>query len=1117
VPRLTKSDIETALLSGAAVPWTDSGGKSSTIQLSTSEQRRLFEYLGKSKLRDVKALTQAFIDGLATAYVAAGDPAAAHVQQTVNPSASGPWKIHALKITGFGGVNIWNGKPFQLAVEGESLLIEGPNGSGKSSFNAAIIWALTGERPRDQGDSLLDEAKPVFDATGNAAGSWPPVAASDTSDKDGEMAKLGKRLNDKAAELMKTVSGDLSSKLTLADPKVQQQIIVALDGAERDLTEGLSSLPAWKLVTAIARTLPNESRAVARSAAKAAKSALIIAIENFQKQQADAKFRLKAAGAHWHNENVEGSIENCPLCNSPIVNTALREELEGLRSAGEAATRSLQDNINAIMVALEAVIPQNLRHHLNDTLTCTPRADLERDYRKKFIEAERYTAFLTTFSVLAEGAITGMPSEDLADATPTLAPLPAAEMLADRLNKIERMCRLAEWHEAQETPWSVWWATQVPADDPGNKSLSSHLRHLSKSLGEAEPYRIGADALRLAWTQGKAAAAIEIEQQNRQDIANRLAPLKQLGNLAEAQARDAITELSGRISAIHSATYIVDRLKFQAASLDKKAGLTVRGQLGKNIRIDATLIANTSWLRGILWAFIHALREEAVEQIGGDIFPVVMLDDPQQTFDNEHRARWAEQFAKLQKTAPGVQILLTTHDDQFLSQIGLLGITGRKALICSAGEEFGHITILEGDRLDRNWAAANQDKTPAAAKDYIADVREFVEGILKIMLRGVDPSIPTAVMGDCREMISGLHDHGIEPWSRPAFKSLVAALAKSRKEIKWMEEAHHSGNVLTMTEASDVERHWRKTLRPTLDRCFRMIRDHRALHGGLAALHAFPPSVALPEGHKEKVRQFRLPLLGTAAALTDGRVADGCLDISFDAEKSLPLELKDHFIFRLSKQTLEPVGRPGDLLLVRDHADATPLSLVIAMHESQLLARRLQVAGNHSDVAVLTASAINPRLTASPIVAKLSTLTLKKIVGVLYNTGKVVGGHLSESEVVECGGEAAITTILSRSIGLVEVRGHSAEPLALDKQFLIIANPVSVGDAEKTLDGRPVIAEDSDQSRFFKRLRVEPDNIILESLEIGGDYPPILLAKTPSPLKYLTKVWPVLGVLFEKP
>ena len=177
MPRLTKSDIEGALLSGAAVPWTDAGGKSASIQLATAKQRRLFAYLRSSKIRDVKGLPQAFIDGLAATHVAVGDPAAVNVQRTVNPSASGPWKIHALKIEGFGGINIWNGKPFEFAIDTESLLIEGPNGSGKSSLNAAIIWALTGERPRDQGDSSLEEAKPVFDTTGKAAGAWPPVAA----------------------------------------------------------------------------------------------------------------------------------------------------------------------------------------------------------------------------------------------------------------------------------------------------------------------------------------------------------------------------------------------------------------------------------------------------------------------------------------------------------------------------------------------------------------------------------------------------------------------------------------------------------------------------------------------------------------------------------------------------------------------------------------------------------------------------------------------------------------------------------------------------------------------------------------------------------------------------
>ncbi|MBK8209703.1 MAG: hypothetical protein IPK78_06720 [Rhodospirillales bacterium] len=229
----------------------------------------------------------------------------------------------------------------------------------------------------------------------------------------------------------------------------------------------------------------------------------------------------------------------------------------------------------------------------------------------------------------------------------------------------------------------------------------------------------------------------------------------------------------------------------------------MRGQLANDMRIDATLIANTSWLRGILWAFIHALREEAIEQIGGDVFPVIMLDDPQQTFDTEHRSRWAEQIAKLQKTAPGVQILLTTHDEQFLQQMNLLGITGRKAHICAASEEFGHIGVIEGDRLDRKWAAAQKAKTPIAAKDYIAAAREFTEGMLKLMLRGIDPSVPAAVMGACREKISELHNAGIDPWNRPVFKTLVSALAKGAQGDQWMEDSHHSGVDFSMNEASD--------------------------------------------------------------------------------------------------------------------------------------------------------------------------------------------------------------------------------------------------------------------------------------------------------------------------
>ncbi len=423
----------------------------------------------------------------------------------------------------------------------------------------------------------------------------PSFKPADTDEKDGEMASFGKMLNDKAAELIATVSEDLAPSLELANPKVQQRIVVALAGAEEDLNAGMWSLPSWKIVETVAASLTKDVRAAVRKAVSKADGAIAKAIEYLQKQQADSKFRLKAAGAHWHSEHLAGPVEDCPLCEASLKdNPALEKELEALRSAGEAATRRFEDNVNAITAALIDALPKNLRPLLGDALPRQPRSETERDYRRKFVEAERYIQVLVKFKSLAEAAVASMPGGELAEPSARVAILPGAASVAEQLDKMEQMCRLAEWHEDHGKAWSEWWAKLMPADNTLDENLSSHIRHLRTALGEAEPYRIGADAMRLVWVQGRTAAAIEEEQQKRREIADDLAPLKQLGNLAEAQARNAINELSGRISAIHSATYIVDRLKFQEASLDKKIGLIVRGQLGEDMRIDATLVASTT-------------------------------------------------------------------------------------------------------------------------------------------------------------------------------------------------------------------------------------------------------------------------------------------------------------------------------------------------------------------------------------------------------------------------------------------------------------------------------------------------------------------------------------------
>jgi energy-coupling factor transporter ATP-binding protein EcfA2 len=1270
--RLTKTEIEQALLAGKKIEWKDAVGKKSSIVLDSAKQRRLFAYLLSSKVREVKGLPDDCVTGLAAAHIAPGDPATQQPAAATTTAQAGPWKLACIKTEGFGGVNAWKGAPFELQLEGNSILLEGPNGSGKSSLTAAIVWALSGERPRDQAEAASDELRPVFGIASNKAGDWPPVATypnelmeillgpnvsveltftnpagtkatvrraydgkkmthvvdpqltipstlleagllmpsrlpklrfdegrgkltdavqtltglddlielgafiqglchsgrdylsykknelasaksefdeqieaarvalaavnvvvpdfkiADTDDANGAMAKFGKEQIDKAGNLTKVVSDDLAPSLDLADAQTQKQVAIALSGAETAVSSGLVGLQRWKTFDSIANALSVEVRQRLAQSVADARAALALAVDFHNKAQSDTRYRLKASAARWHAEHRGGAIDDCPTCQHSIKDKPdLQAELAELQSAGEAATRKLSDNVTGIMADLEAALPQTMRRYLSEDVTLKPRAELAKAFEDEFVSAERYQKYLARAGALAKAALATAPATEMTAAVADKESVSGTAILLGRIDKIEKLSSLAEWFEAASPTWQKWWTTlsaadplpdgTIPATDP--ETLSAHIGRIGKSLAEAEPFRQGAEAMRSAWKQGVAARKIEKELVQRQAIADALAPLKSLGNMAEAQARDALNDLSSKIAQIHSANYLSDTLKFDSATLEKKAGLVVRGQLGAEIRIDATLVANTSWIRGILWAFIFALREESVEQMGSDVFPLMVLDDPQQTFDTIHRHRWAEYVAKLQAKTPGVQVILSSHDEQFLSFLAVDGVVGRKALISSAGAELGHVGVFEGDELDRRWKRMQAEKTQKAAQDYMAAVRVYVEGMLKLMLRGEDVDVATFVLGSSREKLTVLNKAKHEPWARDAFEALANVLGKNVKEIKFIEKAHHSdGAAMGMAEAADVQAYWTKPLRPALEKAFRIVREHRALHGGLTALHAMPPTVSLPEGHRAAVGAIKLPLVGSAAALSDGKAADGCVNLTIDGKAKEIIELKSNAIYRLTTPTLEPVARPGDLLLVSEFKKPTAKSLVVARSEDRLMARRLEIADNHSDVAVLTANAINPRMIAAPVVAKLSTLTMQKIIGVIYGHEKAGLGQGGDEEICDCGGDSHVKAAFANMQGLISVDGYSAEPHALDKQFLIIANPMPVPEACKKLEGQPIIAEDSSGSRYFKRLRSgEEDLIILESLEIGGNFPPITLTSKPGSALHVQTIWPVLGVLFERP
>jgi energy-coupling factor transporter ATP-binding protein EcfA2 len=1287
--RLTKSEIERKLLSGTAVAWQDANKKNCQLILGDAKERRLFSFLLTSKVRDPTGLSQNFIDGLSAAYGGTDDPASAAAATTAPSAIVSLWRLQSIETEGFGGLNIWGGKPFCHDFDGESLLVEGPNGSGKSSLVAAILWALSGERPRDQADSAADEAQPVFGTNDKPAGDWPPIACYppsaahlktpprvwvrlmfqnsqgadakvertldngevtvsidpafdvpsvlletgllmplrlarlrldggggqltdavqkltglddlvaiaaladglchksreylsykrkelmtaknefdqaitearsvlaavqvsvpdfiplDTDDDSSEMARFGKMLTDRAAELTLVVSNDLAGSLNLANPSVQQQIIVAIGAAQEDLNLGLEGLASWKLLQSVAGALDEESAKRITTAIANALSKAEEAVRLLEKSTKDSKFQLKAVAAQWHRQHQSGAVENCPLCEQGLKATpSLAQELEALRSAGDAAARTFDDNMNAISAGLESSVPALVKQFDSEILTLKPRAKLVDDLRATFVVKDRYANFLVKFGALVEAALSEAPESDLA-----VAQIDAGAEVLKKLNErvavIERLLGLAAWFRAHSGQWFEWWqsltgsdgskGTEIALGEDGTKAsddkaaerLSAHLFRLSDALAKAEPFRKAREATAKAWKSGKLAAGIEKELKRREMIAESLSPFKNLGSLAEAVARSTISDLSDRISELLKQIHLTEQLQFHDARLQRKEGLVVRciapsggGAFGPDLQIDATLVANTSWLRAVLWAFVFALREEAVEQLGSDPFPLLVFDDPESTFDSEHRHRWAQHIASLQNGPSKAQIVLTTYDETFLNLIKADGVTGRQAMIAAAGPELKHAGIFEGESLDRKWSETQALKTPKAGREYMSAVRVFVEGLLRLMLRAEDPLVSSFVIGDSREKLRQLNESDITPWNRAGFKRLVAALDKGLAPIKHIEMAHHaSGSNLGMAEAIDVEEHWRKRLHPALDRGFRHAREHHLLHGGLKALHAPAPSVGLPEGNQAKVRSIPLWVLGRASARSNGRVGDGLLDFNeFDLVAHKKVTLGKHLAYRLTGQTLEPVARSGDMLLVTELGPPSARSLVVAISDDRILARRFEIAENDSDIAVLAVQAINPNHIASPVVGHKSSFSLSRIIGVLYQESEWSAPGQSEMEVCECSGAAMFAGLASNPLGLVEVIGQSAEPYAFSGQFLITKEEISIADALKTLDGKPIIATDTDGNRYFKRFRLEAnDCILLESLDGGGKYAPVTLLLPGKGKNCLERVWPIAGVLFEIP
>ncbi|MSO74914.1 MAG: S24 family peptidase [Alphaproteobacteria bacterium] len=183
-----------------------------------------------------------------------------------------------------------------------------------------------------------------------------------------------------------------------------------------------------------------------------------------------------------------------------------------------------------------------------------------------------------------------------------------------------------------------------------------------------------------------------------------------------------------------------------------------------------------------------------------------------------------------------------------------------------------------------------------------------------------------------------------------------------------------------------------------------------------------------------------------------------------------------------------------------------------------LLARRYNELEAHPEIAVLTGQSVDPYALPEPPIIAPEAAKLRKIVGRLFTSRRLpTPPHDPNAEIAPLK-DPSVPQQMLNGARLLEVQGRSAEPIALEGQFLIVREATTTIGQAKALDGRLVLAIDEDGTRFFKRLRCRGDFAMLESLNQDGTTAAKLLSFDGTQgLPKLTQVLEVIGVLFDLP
>lgn len=944
--------------------------------------------------------------------------------------------------------------------------------------------------------------------------------------------------SEKARKVLAVVKTEIAASFNFEDPRERNRLIVAVKKARDDIDEGPKGLPFFNVLTTLEKAYREVFSEVGTGVVESEVS-LDRALEWHSKQESDHRLRLKAlASKFFVTEEMVEEVATCPLCDTKLTSVAqkeLAEELSVLKKNADVAGREIADACGDIKRKLTERIPDYFLSVCSDLAMISPRADFLNALKARFADRSPYRDILIGMAKLVEDTANDA-KQNLPEFMPKAQPyteseIPEVKQLQSYMLDLKRILALGAWWAEHRSFFIDSWNGLIGKSDEQGKWPAGSLEGKIEALEDAVEGVRPLDKIAKLANEAKLSAVkwqgIFDVQTIREEIAKDVKPLKDLQNLVDCESHRTIETLSGRVSSILDDIWCNERFSFNEAFLSKKT-VSVHASFEAGMKVDATLVANSSWLCALLWAFVFALREQAVRKAQSCKFPLMVLDDPQATFDPRNLRSWASKIVELANSdvskLEGMQLFLTTHDPNFFYVIcEVSGLIGRQGKIAGPSKSSEVAHIVNGTILERFFEKADQDKNDEDGFTYVQQVRIYCESLLKIMLRPEAVDLHRDTVGNLLQRLAQLRDSHIPPYNRPPFGRLIRSLdpstsKKSKEFLQVINDTHHNfDGTIGYTEALKVNSYWKSNVENAFSKAFDLASDFDA-YGGVTRLFDWPDNVIqFPNGNEDRVKLLGFDRTGyVAAAGTEGIVTGGGQIFIEESDETQTFTLSEHSAYRLTANTLNPIADVGDVILVHNSNNPATFNLVVGIYGEKLYARRLNETEEHNDLFMLTGQTTDPYSLPTPVIAPKDKIDLRKIIGTVFFP-EAVPPPPSQHELSEVGVFGLVEDRL-KNVRLLQVKGRSMEPIALDGQYLMTRDEVFETSNLNKLDGQLVIASDDEDRIYFKRLRLHADTIVLEStnssrstsseilsLYEGGKFPRLVSLRS------------VVGVLFDPP